>query len=140
MNKKQQQWVDILTGLGIFDGGQLYNVKSRKKKLTASFFGTEGDSEGNLLVKMNKRGLAKFTEITWEADQYGIYSRFRWDKLKINKFGNNAAGEYHAVYLDALDSKKKGDLQGFVDSFEKIPGSGDLEIQVWGLGNNLVWD
>ena len=139
MNQNQQQWVDILTGMGMLSG-QIYNVKSKKKKVTGSFFDAQNNSEGDFLIKTNKKGNAKFTKISYEDDEMGIYSQFKWKKLNSNKFGRNAANEYREIFLDALDSNRKGDLQGFIDSFEMIPGAGDLEIKSWGLGSYLVWD
>ena len=132
----RQAALDFLTGLGIADANS-EDVKFEKRKVTGSL--DDLGYEGDFVLKLNKKGRIKSVSLDYEYDN-GLYVEIDWKKIKSRKFEKAIARGYMDEYQEAMALSMQGDVQGYIDIMESIPGAGDLSAGVYGFGQYVGFD
>jgi len=137
MNEAARQVaLDFLTGLGITDANS-EDVKFKKRKVTGSL--DDLGYEGYFVLKLNKKGRIKSASLDYEYDN-GLYAEIDWKKIKHKKFEKAVVRGYMDEYQEAMALSAQGDIQGYIDIMEGIPGAGDLSASVYGFGQYINFD
>ena len=132
----RQAALDFLTGLGITDANS-EDVKFKKRKVTGSL--DDLGYEGDFVLKLNKKGRIKSVSLDYEYDN-GLYVEIDWKKIKSRKFEKAILRGYMDEYQEAMALSMQGDVQGYIDIMESIPGAGDLSASVYGFGQYVGFD
>ena len=132
----RQEAFDFLTGLGITDANS-EDVKFKKRKVTGSL--DDLGYEGDFVLKLNKKGRIKSVSLDYEYDN-GLYVEIDWKKIKPRKFEKAIVRGYMDEYQEAMALSMQGDVQGYIDIMESIPGAGDLSASVYGFGQYVGFD
>ena len=132
----RQEALDFLTGLGITDANS-EDVKFKKRKVTGSL--DDLGYEGDFVLKLNKKGRIKSVSLGYEYDN-GLYVEIDWKKIKSRKFEKAILRGYMDEYQEAMALSMQGDVQGYIDIMESIPGAGDLSASVYGFGQYVGFD
>ena len=133
----RQTALDFLTGLGITDANS-EDLQFKKRKVTGSL--DDLGYEGDFVLKLNKKGRIKSASLSYEYDN-DLNVEIDWKKIKGRKFEKavNFRG-YLDEYQEALVLSAQGDIQGYIDVMESIPGAGDLSASVYGFGQYVNFD
>jgi len=134
----RQVALDFLTGLGIA-GAVTEDVKFKKRKVTGSFSNDLLGYEGDFILKLNKKGRIKSASLDYEYDN-GLYAEIDWKKIKEKRFNKAVLREYLDEYQEAMALSVQGNIQGYIDIMESIPGTGDISASVYGFGQYIKFD
>jgi len=127
--------LDFLTGLDIDANPE--DIKFKKKKVIGSFDGW--GYEGDFVMKINKKGKIKSMSLDYEYVG-DIYAEIDWKKIKQKKFEKAIMRDYMDEYQMGMMLSAAGDVQGYIDIIESIPGGGDMSASVWGNGLYFNFD
>ena len=139
MNQQQQNALDFITGMG-FVGGEVDDLKVKKKKIMGSYDMDGLGFEGDFVIKTNKKGRVKSFTMTYEYDDVDTYAEFKWNKIKQKNFEKALANGYLDEFTYGIQLMQSGNINGAFDEIEGIPGAGDLIMTAWGNGQTLVFD
>ena len=132
MNSQEKNAIDFITGLG-FSGSKFSDLQVSKKQISGNYDNDNLDVGGKFRIQTNKKGRVKSFEMSFAYD-WGGYAQLEWRKIKEKKFTKNVKrGKYKDKYDDGLADFRKGDVQGWINEWESIPGGGD--IFMWGYNN-----
>ena len=134
----RQTALDFLTGLGITEANS-EDVKFKKRKVTGSFDNDLLGYEGDFVMKLSKKGRIKSLSLDYEYDM-GVNAEIDWKKIKHRKFEKAIVRGYMDEYQEAMALSAQGDVQGYIDIIENIPGGGDMSASVWGNGMYFNFD
>ena len=132
----RQTALDFLTGLGITDANS-EDLQFKKRKVTGSI--DDLGYEGDFVLKLNKKGRIKSVSLDYEYDN-GLYVEIDWKKIKPRKFEKAIVRGYMDEYQEAMALSAQGDIQGYIDIVESIPGAEDLSASVYGFGQYINFD
>ena len=138
MNQQQQNAIDFLTGIGLV-GGDVDDLKIKKKKIMGSYDMDDWGYEGDFVIKTNKKGMIKSLAMSYEYDNTNLYAELKWNKMKQKKFEKALVNGHQDDLAYGMQLILSGNINGGFDEIESIPGAGDLMMTVWGNGQTLIF-
>ena len=76
MNQQLQNAIDFLTGIGLV-GGDVDDLKIKKKKIMGSYDMDDWGYEGDFVIKTNKKGMIKSLAMSYEYDNTNLYAELK---------------------------------------------------------------
>jgi len=134
----RQNAMDFLTGIGIM-GTEVEDLQFKKRKMTGSIDNDAFEYEGDFILKLNKKGMIKSVSADYEYN-WGGYAELDWKKINQKKFEKSLTRGYFDEYQQGMAALLGGDIQGYIDELESIPGAGDISFTIRGNGQYINFD
>ena len=140
LESNRQLGLDFVTGLA-GSGVQTDDLIIKKRKIIGEINVDGPDGyEGDFVIKTSKKGFVKSIDMVLEYPG-GFRAEIDWDDLNYRKANRSLKSlKYINEFATGTRYMESADFQSGIDTWESIPGMGDMTITLHWSGEKLIFD